>query len=126
MTKSQYLNLICREDILIEYRPFKGWYATFEDGARYFGDEGEYLGEDYDAAYDTLWRMDMLKGDKAEQLASAVCRYSLHLLDESKGITLMDKARGAIAYMAYEEICYWSSKTTTKRGVKSCRVLFAI
>jgi hypothetical protein len=41
-------------DARIVYRPFKGWYAEPDEG-RYFGDEGEWLGDNWREALETIY-----------------------------------------------------------------------
>lgn len=56
MNKSEKLQQLCdratREnqwDYLIEYRPFVGWYAVSLE-SRYFYDDGEWLGRNFEEA----------------------------------------------------------------------------
>lgn len=59
MNKTQQLQAIADElrtaeqyEFLIEYRGGAGWWASCE--ARWIGDEGEYLGRNYNEAIATL------------------------------------------------------------------------
>lgn len=60
MNKTQQLQAIADElrtddqyEFEIEYRGGAGWWASCE--ARWIGDEGEYLGRDFESAKSTLY-----------------------------------------------------------------------
>jgi hypothetical protein len=56
MTRTVFLNNLLEQSLkdahgnwFIEWRPFKGWYAV-PDSCRYWGDNGEFLGENWKRA----------------------------------------------------------------------------
>lgn len=60
MTKADYLQRVANElrendqwDFEIVFRPGKGWYGITEE-PRYWGDDGEYLGENWGEAEKAL------------------------------------------------------------------------
>ena len=111
-------------ELFISFRGRSGWFLESSE-PRWFGDDGEFLGNDFE---DALVSLSAILADQQINRHAAVKNLRGQLFQMAtkriRDEQLKVRLQAVLKKMAFEEVSYWHAKCEMPNGARAFRILF--